>query len=417
MVERTPDGLHIKGLTDLQIVNGGQTTASILNARKRERLPLDSVTVQMKLTEVESSEAHALIPKIAEYANTQNKVAIADFFANHPFHRKMEEISRRLTIPARPGIRIQSKWFYERARGQYQNERLYLTDAKKSIFDLEYPASQVINKTDLAKYDSVREAKPYWASLGAQKNFTKFAGKFSNPKSEESEGEYWDRISPNFGDSYYQDMASIALLWKYTEKMVSAARNSWYEGDYRVQIVAYSIALLFHLFRQAQSEFNLAAIWKRQEVDTETANLLETIAIAVQNALLAPPPGTSNVGEWTKKETCWERVKEIRISVTHLLDSLSLSKDQFRDAKKEARKQGVEDDGISLQTSLYEFVVAGYWKQLSQWHKLEQYATPDEITLIRNASTERSFLKINSKIVWKRLSDLKDRLEKEGFRA
>ena len=417
VIERAPDGLYIKSLTDLQIVNGGQTTASILNARKRERLPLDSVTVQMKLTEVEASEANALIPKIAQYANTQNKVAIADFFANHPFHRKMEEISRRLTVPARPGVRVQSKWFYERARGQYQNERLYLTDAKKSIFDMEYPAHQVINKTDLAKYDSVRDAKPYWASLGAQKNFTRFADKFSNSRSEESEGEYWERISPNFGDSYYQDMASIALLWKHSEKMVSAARGSWYQGDYRIQIVAYSIALLFHLFRQEKSEFNLAAIWQKQEIDADTGDLLEKIARVVQDEILDPPLGITNVGEWTKKEACWEQVKSKRISITHLLDNLSMSKDEFLETKREARKQGVEDDGISLQTSLYQQVLAGYWKLLSQWNQLEQYATPEEIKLIRNASTERGFLKINSKIVWKRLADLKDRIESEGFKA
>ena len=105
---------RITAISDLQIVNGGQTTASVLRARKQDRLPLDGVTVPMKLTVVAREKAHDLIPKIAEYANTQNKVAIADFFANHPFHRRIEEISRRLLVPARAGVRIQSKWFYER---------------------------------------------------------------------------------------------------------------------------------------------------------------------------------------------------------------------------------------------------------------------------------------------------------------
>ncbi len=92
---------RITEVSDLQIVNGGQTTASVLRARKQDGLPLDGVAVPMKLTVVARDQAHDLIPRIAEYANTQNKVAIADFFANHPFHRKMEEISRRLLVPAR----------------------------------------------------------------------------------------------------------------------------------------------------------------------------------------------------------------------------------------------------------------------------------------------------------------------------
>lgn len=417
VVERTERGLYIKSLVDLQIVNGGQTTASILNARKKERLSLENVSVQMKLTAVEATDANLLIPKIAQFANTQNKVAIADFFANHPFHRKMEEISRRLTVPARPGVRVQSKWFYERARGQYQNERLYLTEAKKAAFDLEYPSIQVINKTDLAKYDSVRDGKPFWASQGAQKNFTKFAGKFSSSRVDETENEYWDRVSANFGDAYYQDMASIGILWKFTEKMVSAARGDWYEGDYRIQIVSYTLALLFHLFRQASHEFNLAEIWKKQEVDPQTGELLEKIAQAVQDEILDPPPGTTNVGEWTKKDGCWDRVKDLRINIKHMLAEHALDKEEFRTAKTQARKQGAEDDEITLQSELYTLSKAGYFLKLLKWPDLTMHVTPGELKLTKSASTERGFLSIHSHLSRKQLMDVKNRCESEAFRA
>lgn len=416
-VEHTSEGLMIKSLVNLQIVNGGQTTASVLSARKKDRFSLDNVAVQVKLTKVDSSEANVLIPKIAQYANTQNKVAVADFFANHPFHRKMEEISRRLTVPSRAGIRVQSKWFYERSRGQFQNERLYLTEAKKSIFDKEYPASQVINKTDLAKYDSVHDCKPYWGSLGAQKNFTKFAAKFSSSRADESEAQCWERISPNFNDVYYQDMASIALLWKYSEKMVSAARDSWYEGDYRIQIVAYTLSLMFHLFRKAGHEFNLASIWNAQEVNQETGELLEKIAIAVQDDILSPPSGTTNVGEWTKKEQCWERVKEIHISISHLLNAQAIDRESYQRSRTAARKQGAADDEIALQTHLYEQVRSGYWSSLLKWPDLNMHVTSEDLKLIRNASTERGFLRIQSKLMWKRLQEIGQHCESEGFRA
>ncbi len=251
----------VTGFNDFQIVNGGQTTASILSARKKDRLSLDGVTVQLKLTEVNRDDAHDLIPKIAQYANTQNKVAIADFFANHPFHRKIEEISRRLQVPAKGGVRIQSKWFYERSRGQFQNERLYLTKARKDAYDLEYPGEQVINKTELAKYDSTWSEKPYWSSLGAQKNFIKFAGQFTNSKSDLSDSEYWNSISPRFNDAYYQKIVAIAILWKRTESIVSAGKGDWYEGDYRPQIVSYSLSLLFKACRSHGYEFDTGKTW------------------------------------------------------------------------------------------------------------------------------------------------------------
>ena len=206
-VDNSDEGRIVK-LSDLQIVNGGQTTASILRARKQDKLRLDRVSVPMKLTVVSSTRANDLVPKIAEYANTQNKIAIADFFANHPFHRRMEEISRRVMVPARAGERVQSKWFYERSRGQFQNERLYLTQAKKDAFDLAYPPRQVINKTDLAKYDSTLDERPQWVSLGAQKNFIKFATKFS-AKGSRTEAEQWESMSPSYGDAYYQRIRKL----------------------------------------------------------------------------------------------------------------------------------------------------------------------------------------------------------------
>jgi AIPR protein len=309
------DGIpRITGISDLQIVNGGQTTASVLRARKQDDLSLAAVTVPMKLTVVTREQANDLIPKIAEYANTQNKVAIADFFANHPFHRKMEEISRRLLVPARAGARIQSKWFYERSRGQFQNERLYLTKAKKDAFDLEYPARQVINKTELAKYDSTFSERPHWTSLGAQKNFIRFAGQFST-KGDKTEAECWAEISSNFGEDYYRRIASIAILWKAGEEIVAAGKGSWYLGDYRPQIVAYTWSLIFRALRGEEREPNMDVIWERQEIDQELSKCFKRAAVLVQKALLDLPAGSTNVGEWAKKEACWGKVSRLDLRV------------------------------------------------------------------------------------------------------
>jgi hypothetical protein len=374
------------------------------------------VTVQMKLTEVSRDDAHDLIPKIAQFANTQNRVAIADFFANHPFHRKVEEISRRLQVPVRSGARIQSKWFYERARGQFQNERLYLSKSKKDIFDLEFPAEQVINKTELAKYDSTWREKPPWVSLGAQKNFTKFATQFSSPDPDVTESEYWNSIGAHFGDTYYQQIVALAVLWKRAEAIVSSGRGTWYQGDFRPQIVSYALSLLFHSLRQGGDEFDLAKVWSRQGIDSAVDDCIRKLAIAVQEAILNPPSGMTNVGEWAKKEPCWEKVNRLSVACPGKLLQWKISKDDFRKAKYEGKKQGMQDDGISMQKTILDLVTSGYWLALLKWPNSVTMIPASERNLLIKASTVSGFMKINTEKEWRKLLEIRQKCEEEGFR-
>lgn len=407
-------GTRLTSLSDLQIVNGGQTTASILRARKQDRLSLEGVSVPMKLTVVASEKAHELIPKIAEYANTQNKVAIADFFANHPFHRKIEEISRRIMVPAKAGEHIQGKWFYERSRGQYQNERLYLTKARKELFDLQYPPSQVINKTELAKYDSVLDEKPHWVSLGAQKNFMKFAGKFS-ATGKKNESQQWQEMRADYSDVYYQRIAAIAILWKAGEKAVSAARDSWYEGDYRPQIVAYAWCLTFHAIRQVGREPDLAKIWIRQEPDVSLMQAFIRAAGLVQTALLNTPEGSKNVGEWAKKEACWLRVSNISFRPGTKASEWSIDATSAADQLKKGRLQGAKDDALDLQYDVLDKAISGYWQALSRWEKILGVVRGSQLLLISRASSRDVVERLSLKEL-QSLSDVANECELEGFR-
>lgn len=413
-VVQSEGGARLTAISDLQIVNGGQTTASILRARKQDRLSLDGVAVPMKLTVVANEMAHDLIPKIAEYANTQNKVAIADFFANHPFHRKMEEISRRVMVPARAGQQIQSKWFYERSRGQYQNERLYLTKAKKDLFDLQYPASQLINKTELAKYDGVLDEKPHWVSLGAQKNFIKFAGKFS-ATGRKTESQQWQEMSPDYGDAYYQRIAAMAILWRAGEKAVSAARATWYEGDYRPQIVAYAWALIFHAAREVGREPNMTRVWSNQEPDASLMQAFTRAAVLVQTALLKTPEGSKNVGEWAKKEACWSRVSGIPFKLDAKALEWSMEKEAALAEMKWGRARGAKDDAVALQDMVLERAISGYWQALSEWDKTKMVVPGSALMLIRRAASHEAVEGL-SLMELRSLCDHGQECELEGFR-
>ena len=405
----------ITNLVDLQIVNGGQTTASILNARKKDRLSLAGVSVAMKLTVIEGIEANALIPKIAEFANTQNKIAVADFFANHPFHRKMEEISRRLVAPAGSSSRVRSKWFYERSRGQYQNERLYLSEAKKNSFDLEYPAAQVVNKTDLAKFDGVFEERPHWVSLGSQKNFVRFASTFESKNPDVSSVEHWTTISPKYGDAYYQRIAAIAILWKGAEGIVSGGRGDWYKGDFRAQIVAYALSLLLHSIRKAGFDLNTLNIWNLQSVPSDLSVYIKKSAELAQIAILSPPSGMTNIGEWTKKDACWEKAKLAGLAMPTDA-SWMVSREDARLSSADARKQGAQDDAIALQRQLLQMVQEGYWASLLRWPGLSAAISESQRSLVIKASTMQGFMRIATEKDWRRLQEVRDLCDEAGFR-
>src|SRR3546814_5049388 len=70
----TDSGLAITRVVDLQIVNGGQTTASLFHTRKRDKADLSQIFVQLKLSVIDSLQSETVVPRISEYANTQNRV-------------------------------------------------------------------------------------------------------------------------------------------------------------------------------------------------------------------------------------------------------------------------------------------------------------------------------------------------------
>ena len=152
--------LLIDYIKDFQIVNGGQTTASILYARDGLKYDLSEVFVQVKLSVVDEDKLGEIIPKISEYANTQNKVLATDFVSNHPIHIKVERIAKDIVVPRKAGELHSTKWFYERVRGSYKSLFSYKYGAEKKKVELEYPKSQLIEKTDLAKFEFSYDCRP-----------------------------------------------------------------------------------------------------------------------------------------------------------------------------------------------------------------------------------------------------------------
>ena len=295
------NGSGIAAIRDLQIVNGGQTTASIYQAARKDKADLSRVYVQAKLTIVKSDRIDEIVPLISRYANSQNKVNEADFSANEPFHIQIEELSRTIWAPANDGSQRQTHWFYERARGQYlEAKNKEVTPARKKAFEETYPKSQVFTKTDLAKFQHTWDQLPHFVSRGAQKNFAEFTAQWAAGKKDTT------IVDPD----YFKHLIAKAILFKFTEKIVQSQKF----GGFRANIVTYTLAYLSDSTRQ--HIIDLDYIWKYQSLSKSLQDVIAKVSIKVHQTIIAPPEGKSkNVTEWCKHVDCWTKIKEIKIKL------------------------------------------------------------------------------------------------------
>ena len=298
----------IKRICDMQIVNGGQTTASIYHAKidHKSSIDLSKVFVQMKLSVIHSTEdMDTIVPRISTFANTQNKIQGADFSANDPFHKKIEELSRKIWTPAQPGQKPLN-WFYERSRGQYAEILAQESTAKRKK---EYKETHpLFTKTDLAKYENTWDQLPFQVSEGAQKNFQKFTLRLNTRKG----------YVPD--ETYYQNLIAKAILFRRTEKIVQGENF----GGYRANIVTYTLAFLS--YKTAQ-RIDLDKIWKDQQLSPVLEHEIIDISRFVQS-LIVNPPGGANISEWCKKDTCWKAIRDYEYSISDALQNELLSVDK-----------------------------------------------------------------------------------------
>jgi hypothetical protein len=402
-IETTPTGPRLLSAKDLQIVNGGQTTASLATARRTEKKSLEGVFVPMKLSVVSPERSAEMVPNIAKFANSQNKVSEADFFSNHEFHRRLEGFSRRLWAPAKAGSQHETHWFYERARGQYANEQARLTPAKKREFLEANPRDQLIVKTDLAKSEMAWRGVPHIVSLGAQKNFMKFADIVAGT---------WGDDGLQYNEGYFKAAVVRVLMFRATEKLVSAQR--WYEGGYRANVVAYSMAKLAHMVDHAGSglTLDLEAIWKKQALPDVVAHQIAVIAKAMHEVITAPPSHVSNVTEWAKRVPCWDAAKEVRVELVPGMMAALVSKSAVLAAAATEKKQQKQDSGIEAQMRVLQ-LGPEYWSRLRTWATTKSLLLPDEDGMLRVASGAAGGFPTEWQSV--RLLTLKERMQGEGF--
>jgi len=397
-------GLQLLKCRDLQIVNGGQTTASLLNAKLKDKADLAQIFVPMKLTVIDDDSIESIIPEISRCANSQNKVSDADFFSNHRFHIRMEEFSRRIWAPAVGGAQHESHWFYERARGQYLNAQSKLGSRERAQFSLLNPRSQLVTKTDLAKFRNSWDQKPHVVSLGAQKNFRHFA---------EGIASKWDTADTQYNEDYFRTSVALAILFKYTERLVS--KQEWYDGGFRAQIVTYSISKLANIVAKLPGKsLDLRRIWTEQDVSRAIGNQLVLITRSAHQVISNPSRGFANQTEWCKKELCWRELESAEVDIFSEFSEELTDLQEEVSQKRAARSDQKVLNGIEAQSTVVMLGVE-YWTSLLTWGKQNNLASPEDISFLNVAIRMFTGGKPPSDKQSIRILSIRDRYEGNGF--
>ena len=343
---RSAQGTTIRSLDRWQIVNGGQTTASLAHfLRNHKGKNIDGVSIQMKLVTVSDADSATVVQAVAKYANSQNRVSAADLFSTHEFHVRLEQISRRLKAPSKEGQQYQTGWFYERARGQWENDRTARGSvSEQAKFELEYPKSQRITKTDWAKYDYCWNQHPELVSRGAQSVFSDYAAKVDTQWTKDN-----GRGADAYGDGYFRTAIGRAIMYEVLRAEVN--KQDWYKASrgYLANIVAYAISrFALQIGTQFGATYDFSRLWRSQAITDTTLKALLGIAHAAQHYLTDPNRPQANVTQWAKQQACWEGFTKVSIRLDDAVKADLIGAAEAQLQVSDDKKQRAMDTGFEV---------------------------------------------------------------------
>lgn len=387
------DGHYITEIEDLQIINGGQTTASLTSAVIKDRLPLDNIFVPMKLTVVKNDDYDTMIQNISKYANKQNTVKDSDFFSNHPFHRTFEALSKKIPAPIFGNNVNSTYWYYERSRGKYNQEQFKLIrKSEKDAFARRYPKSQVIKKEDLAKYFSCAELlRPDIVSKGGEKCMSFFAG-YIDAK--------YQNTPEYFNDEFYKMAICFAIMFKSTDKIVK--KSDWFiSASYtKPFIVPYTISKIIDTLPEGYClDYDL--IWKKQQLYPSLNFQIEKVAKAT-NDFIQQSNGSAR--EYCSKEDTWKKYRAIPLKLDEQFIKDLISKELIEEKIKSEIKEKKQDTVVNFIVEIFNRGGA-YWNNLMNEGIKRHILSFTEIDLLKLAVLCAEGKKVPSdkqaKFIWK----------------
>ena len=366
---------YLTKLKDWQIVNGGQTTASIASAKNCD---LTKVFVQMKVSVVKDKEKYDDIVKdISRSANSQTGIKPSDFDSGEEFLIKLEKLSKEEFTPV-----SNTKWFFERMRGQYTDIRGTLNKIEEDRFKKEFPKRNLLTKIDVAKVMVIWDMKPHIACNSREKCFASYMSGLRKNQ-EKIDSAYWHKV------------VSLSILYKNIE--VCFERRCGQKG-FKSRTTAYTMSAISHLTNQ---ELDLDYIWKNEKVQPQLEEIIERLVVKVNNQL-----DLDNSRSFTKNSKCWDDIQEM-INTETIPNSLQLSSNNNLDFYTEVEKNIIEQANAISQE---------YWKAVLEWDKKEKALAQIEkraiLNYIKKFDKGRFFKTINNA---EKALKIKEEVESMGF--
>lgn len=343
-------------LDNMQIVNGGQTTASIHYARYFQDVDVSKVNVAAKINLISSkADLKEVVEKITLYANSQNTVKASDFTSNHPFHKKLEKAFKDVNISGA------QKWYYERVRGQYFVEMNKQSDPK--LFQKKFPKSFVVTKEDFAKYFMSWEQRPYLVSKGAQSNYNLFMKEFANSLTKKMTKE------ENFTERYI----GAGILFVEIKKII----NSLELPSYVANVITYTMSMLSYM---TGARMKLDLIFQNLGISDALKDYIQDIAKYLHKDLQksAKEAGDLNVTQWCKQEDCWLDVRD-NIELPDILPE-EFGGQYSRSYDRDEKDPYTPDDYKNIQTCLK--LSPENWMKFHQWVALQSSANVKYIGVV-----------------------------------
>ena len=408
----SPNGKYIVSFEGLQIINGGQTTASLANAIvNREAQYLDKIYVPMKLTvlnvdheldDEELDKNNSTIQKIAECANTQNPVSDADFFSNHPFHVLMENLSANIFAPPVDGTPYPTRWFYERSRGKWEQEQMKLTAHQRDLFKQKNPKDQLITKEKLAKCYNAILMHPDQVCKSSADNFKIFApfidGIYEN-----------DRDSIN--DEFFKKCVCSIIIFDKLDKLIS--KEEWYpKGGNKAQITPYTISKLMTLLPKG-SDIDWVSIWNKQTLYPALATELLRLAYFTHCYLEKKADG-GLVRSFSRLVGTWNDFKAVEYTLSDAFVSSLISREETKATEQAAKRAHKFNSKIDASVEIFK-LGAPYWMGVYNALTKEELLSYGDCDFIRSIASYIGRGSLPSPAQCRRLLKIVEKAEEKGY--
>ena len=412
-VNFSSDGSKITYFKDLQIINGGQTTAALASAIIKNEAPkgMDNLFVPMKLTvlnvnddmsEDQIQNYNELTKTISECANSQNAVKPADFFSNHPFHVKMEQLSRKVMAPPVGGNPYQTVWFYERSRGKWEQEQMKMNAHQREMFKQKNPKEQLITKEKLAKCYNTILMHPDQVCKSSSDNFKVFAP-------------YIDSIYENdrdrINDEFFKKCICSIIIFDKLDKLIS--KEAWYpKGGNKAQITPYTISKLMTLLPKG-TDLDWVSIWNKQTLYPTLATELLRLAFFTHKYLENKANG-GLVRSLCRLVGTWSDFKEVEFKLSETFLHSLISKEETKASEQAAKRAHKFNSKIDVSVEIFK-LGAPYWINVYQTLAKEEILSYGDCDFIRSISAHISRGTLPTSAQCRRLLKIMEKAEDKGY--